>query len=419
MNGLNQTMDTAMETSTSQRRRFWAVLVCFVLSLFFFLFQGGKLASVVFVVVSVLCLYLLLGRWSGVSKTKGERAILNADTGSIVGAGTQLAVRISVQIPGFWPVPYVFVKDRLIRKDGEELAFETSVIPDWRRRGELSYRTVPLRRGVYRFGSTECATEDIFGLFQHKGVMELGFSFRVLPRMVSISHWSILQRMVHGLQSHSASTRAYREMTQINGVREYNYGDRLSRIHWNATAKTGMLKSKEFERESLPKTVVLLDCSAKSYADPEQFELAVSVAASLVDYFTSKELAVGLMSVGREVVFLEPKRGAGHLHRILQHLTEVEPDGKYGISDVLRERSRHFHQGMFLSLVTPQHDVGLHQSMVWIDQRQMNPCHLWISPQATEAARETWRKQLRLNDYLGYAVHQLNDLPALLGGRKA
>jgi uncharacterized protein (DUF58 family) len=415
MNVLNK----EMETSTKQRVRFWAVLSCFVFSLFFFLFQGGKLASLVFVVVSALCLYLLLGRWSGITQSKGARTILGTESNTTVSAGAQLAVQISVQIPGFWPVPYVFVKDRLIRKGGEEYFFESSVIPDWKRHGELSYRTVPLRRGVYYFGQTDCSTEDIFGLFQHRGVMDIPNSFKVLPQMIKLNQWAGLNRMVRGLQSHSSTTRSYREMTQINGVREYNYGDRLSRIHWNATAKTGTLKSKEFERESLPRTILLLDRNMKSYPNPEDFELAVSITASLADYFHSRDLAVGLLSVGKDTVYIDAKRGRGQFQKILDHLIETEADGKFPLIEVLKDRSRYFQSGMFINIISPLYENGLQQSLLWIEQRQMNPCHLWVAPHASESARDQWKKQLRLNNYLGYSIKQLQDLPKVLGGNGA
>ncbi len=149
--------------------------------------------------------------------------------------------------------------------------FEASLVPDWKRRGELEYTTPPLRRGFYHFAGTECSTEDVFGLFQHKAALELPYSVAVLPQTVAIKEWKQLHQLLNGTSHHSASTRAYRETTQLNGVREYIYGDRLSRIHWNATAKTGTWKSKEFERESLPKTVFLLDRAQSSYMNGEIF----------------------------------------------------------------------------------------------------------------------------------------------------
>lgn len=398
--------------------RFWGIAAMFLLSLLFLLFQGGKLAFMVFIIVAMLSLYFLLSRWSGIAKTKGVRSLLNAEHEAVVEAGTSLAVKIQVQIPGVWPIPYVSVKDRLVRKGGEEHVFETFLIPDWRRRGEVSYRTPPLRRGYYHFANTDCATEDVFGLFEHKGRLELPYTFGVLPQKIHIREWKQLHHLFRGVHYHSATTRSHRETTQINGVREYIYGDRLSRIHWNATAKTGTWKSKEFERESLPKTVILLDRNMRAYRSKEHFELAVSIAASLLDYGASRDLALGLLSVGKDSKYFEPKLSASYQKVIGNHLIDVEPDGQYTIIEVLKDRSRLFTPGVFFTIISPQNGEAMQQALAWIEQRQMNPCHIWVSSGIPAAEQERWKKQVQTTGMMGYSVSSLDELAVALGGRK-
>jgi len=397
--------------------RFWGIFSLFAFSLLFLLFQGGKLAFMVFIIVAALCLYLALSRWSGISKTEGSRSLLNSEHEAVVEAGTSLAVKIDVHIPGLWPIPYVSIKDRLVRRGGEEHVFETFLIPDWKRRGEVSYRTPPLRRGYYHFGDTDCATEDIFGLFQHRGRLEMPHTFGVLPQKTHIRDWKQLHQLFRGMHHHSATTRSHRETTQINGVREYIYGDRLSRIHWNATAKTGTWKSKEFERESLPKTVILLDRNIRAYRSKEHFELAVSVVASLIDYGASRDLALGLLSVGKNSKYFEPKLSASHQKTIMNHLIDVEPDGQHALIDVLRDRARLFMPGVFFTIVSPQYGETMIQSLSWIEQRQMNPCHMWVASDVPSADLERWKRQLQTTGTMGYAVASLDELALALGGR--
>lgn len=397
--------------------RFWGIALLFAFSLLFLLFQGGKLAFMVFIIVAVLCLYLGLSRWSGISKTVGGRTLLNAEHEAVLEAGTSLAVQIQVQVPGFWPIPYVSIQDRLVRRGGEEHVFETFLIPDWKRRGEVSYRTPPLRRGYYHFGVTDCATEDVFGLFRHKGRLELPHTFGVLPQKVHIRDWKQLHQLFRGMHHHSATTRSQRETTQINGVREYIYGDRLSRIHWNATAKTGTWKSKEFERESLPKTIILLDRNMRAYRSKEHFELAVSVAASLIDYAGSRDLAVGLLSVGKDSKYYEPRLSANYQKIMINHLIDVESDGQYSLMDVLRDRSKLFVPGVFFTVISPQYGEAMKQSLSWIEQRQMNPCHFWISTDVSATDEERWKKHMQTTGMMGYAVSSLDELALALGGR--
>lgn len=445
-------MNRTWEQRLEERRLpipFWYVLISFVCCLLFVIFQGGKLATMLFVTVTVLCVYLLLGRWSGIKKTVGERKFIDHEQEVRISAGDSLPVRIQVQVPGFWPIPYIVVRDRLIRQNGEEQQYEGSLTLDWKRRGEMDYVTAPLRRGLYRFGQTECVTEDIFGLFQHLGELQLPRIVTVHPKTVPIPEWKQFHIMLKGKQAHTTTTRAQRETTQINGVREYIYGDKLSRVHWNATAKAGTWKSKEFERESLPKTIIVLDRSDRNYADEEQFELAVSVTASLFQYGAAKKLALGLLSVGADYVYIEPKQGAQHLQQVLGHLTAADADGFHPVQQVLQNRSLQWTPGTFFVLVSPQKGSAMMKSLNWLDQHQMNPCHIWIqggggkfggaaaaepitetekrpvrsaAPVGTAPAaelREDWVKLVLARGYMAYGIAKLSDLPSALGGGKA
>ncbi|WP_248926800.1 DUF58 domain-containing protein [Paenibacillus hamazuiensis] len=395
--------------------KIWAVGGSFIGSLCFLLFQGGKLALMLFVVVSILSVYLLLGKWSGIKKTTGTRQIMNFDHEATIEAGTSVSVQMQLHIPGVWPIPYVFVKERLFHRNGQEFPFEFTLIPDWKRRGSFEYKTPPLRRGFYTFGTTECVTEDIFGLFEHTGYLQVPHSLSVLPQTVPIREWHQFHQMMKGTNHHSSTTRAVRETTQINGVREYIYGDRISRIHWNATAKTGTWKSKEFERESLPKTYVVLDRHGKSYAGEDHFELAVSVAASLFQYGASRSFALGLISVGAATAYYEPKPGQLQQKEVMQHLIGVEADGTHPLRRVLKEHVQSLVPGSFIAVISPVEGEAALQLMSWLKQLQLNPCHIMVTGKPER--KELWLKTLRANGFMGYAIGSLAELPVVLGGR--
>ncbi len=396
--------------------RFWGVYVCWFCSLLFLLFQGGRLSFMLFVIITFLSVYLISGQWSGILNIAGVRSLINVDPLTELKAGTPIMVQFELRIPGYWPIPYVLVKDRLIRKNGGELNFEISFVPDWRRRGVVKYQTRPLSRGLYHFAPTRCSTEDIFGLFRHSSLLSAPYSFSVAPQTVPIRNWHQFHQLYKGHHYHSTSTtRAMRETTQINGVREYIYGDRISRIHWNATARTGNWKSKEFERESLPKTMIMLDRNRDAYRTPEQFELAVSIAASLIQYAIGQDQAVGLLSVGASSIYFEPRRHAEHQKSLTRHMIEVEPDGAYPLLSILKDRARYFAQGCFFVMISPQTDESAMQALHWIYHRQMNPCHI-LASEGKSSRDEQWMKLLENRGYLGYAVPVLQQLPKVLEG---
>nr|WP_243734913.1 DUF58 domain-containing protein [Paenibacillus turpanensis] len=274
------------------------------------------------------------------------------------------------------------------------------------------YVTPQLERGYYTFGETICSTEDIFGFFEHRGTIRLPLSFSVLPKTVPIREWTQFRHLSKGNQNHSASTRHTSETTQINGVREYHYGDRLSRVHWNATARTGTWKSKEFEREALPRIVVILDREAASYESPEQFELAVSIAASLLQFAEQKQLAAGLLSTGRNSVFFEPGLGRAKLSEMMHHLIGVQADGAHDLIHVADNRSRQLSSGTVLAVVSPNTGASMLKVMGWMQTRQMTPCHFLVGGNG----KGDWSTVLRSKGVPLYAVHELGGLSSVLGG---
>ncbi|HUC93245.1 MAG TPA: DUF58 domain-containing protein [Paenibacillus sp.] len=384
----------------------------------FLLFQGGKTSFMLFVILNVLIVYLVMGKWSGIGFVKGTRQLSGTGGANdgVLAAGSRLDVKIDLKIPGFWPLPYVLVHDRLERRGAQSMQFEVSFIPDIRRQGRVEYSTPPLQRGRYTYLETECVTRDIFGLFEHTGRFDSPSSFTVLPQTVPIRTWSELQRGLKGPYSHAASARAAKETTQINGVREYLYGDRLSRVHWNATAKTGEWKSKEFERESVPRTVVVLDRCGSAYAKPDQFELAVSVTASLLEHGLRRETAMGLVSVGATADGFQPRATAEQRKLVLNHLVDVAADGSAGLYRSLRQASVLLAPGSFVVLVTPHVGEEVASAMQWLERKGMTPSLIHLPAGDGAVPDGGWHKQLRARGWQTYNVGRLQDLPGVLEG---
>ena len=67
----------------------------------------------------------------------------------------------------------------------------------------------------------------------------------------------------------------------FHGLREYVPGDELRHVHWRSSAKASKLQIRQYHDTRRSHLTVVLDASADSYADPEDFETAVSAAASI------------------------------------------------------------------------------------------------------------------------------------------
>ncbi|MFB4330780.1 DUF58 domain-containing protein [Paenibacillus sp. CR_12] len=398
--------------------RLAAVLAVWCLCLLYVLFQGGKTSLMLFSMVSLLTVYLIGAGFGGVNRVKAHRVVLGGTErgGEQLHAGEQVRVKLEVHVPGLLPMPYMIVREVLQRHNGDSWSFEDSVIPNLRGAGKLVFQTPPLERGRYVFSKTECISEDIFGLMEHKGRIEVQTDFRVLPRTIYIPKWqrNIRNSRLGGTQTTVSASR--RETTQINGVRDYVYGDRISRIHWNATAKTGSWKSKEFEHESFPRTMIVLDCAADGYDNAQQFELAVSAAASLIEYGAKEHAGTGLFTAAQETQMFAPADHAGERMRMIQHLVDVDYNRKSKLIASLEKSYRHFPKGALFLLISPMSGKEASEIMRWVETRGMNPCFLQIAPSKETTKRDESISLLQSRGISSYSVASLDELPAALGG---
>lgn len=416
-----------MLTAKAMKTRWQLIGFLYIGSLLYLLFQGGKASFMLFCIFTVLLFYLLLGRWSGIGGVEGVRRLSSHHPGmeQHLMAGSKLDVHITVQIPGIWPIPYVLVRDVLIRQNGGSIPFEASFVPSYRREGEVEYTTPPLERGVYHFSHTECSTCDIFGLFEHSGVFKSSEPVYVYPRTVAIRSWQQLKRGAKGPYSTTAAQMSAKETTQINGVREYIYGDKLSRIHWNATARTGEWKSKEFERESLPRTIFLLDRYAGAYDRQEQFELAVSVVASMLDFGFRRSTATGIISVGDINEGFAPNASRNQRQLILNHLVSVQPDGNTPLYRALRQSASLVQSGSFVVIVSPQTGEEVVLAMEWLKRKGVIPVLIHLKGvgddryRAVSGKNKEWLQMLQRSGFIVHMIDELHELPASLEGASA
>jgi uncharacterized protein (DUF58 family) len=112
------------------------------------------------------------------------------------------------------------------------------------------------------------------------------------------------------------------------GTREYRQGDALKHIHWRSWARTGKPVVMEFQEEYFSRIAILLDTflPKKPRAEEEEaFESAVSVVASIADYFSRSEYVVDIFAAGPDIYEVSAGRSLAYLENILDVLACLEP----------------------------------------------------------------------------------------------
>lgn len=139
--------------------------------------------------------------------------------------------------------------------------------------------TVPTnRRGVVRVGPVRTVRADPIGLLRREYTWTAFLELFVHPATISIPATST--GLIRDLEGNPTRDLTDSDVS-FHALREYAPGDDRRHIHWKSTARTGQLMVRQFEETRRSHLVIALSLASSDYHSEEEFELAVSVAASL------------------------------------------------------------------------------------------------------------------------------------------
>jgi uncharacterized protein (DUF58 family) len=160
------------------------------------------------------------------------------------------------------------------------------------------------RRGLFRVGPMVVEASDPFGLVRRFRVDSEVRFLTVVPRAVPIGEgWPLGHRPIHEVPRRRSP---FEDPARFLGVRDYRHGDSLRRIHWRATARSGVLQVKLFEPAVLEGVLLAVEMGRHAFPRKEKeeegsdpaVELAVTAAASVAEFVLAAGQSVGLLSNG-------------------------------------------------------------------------------------------------------------------------
>ncbi|MET0303197.1 MAG: DUF58 domain-containing protein [Microbacteriaceae bacterium] len=134
------------------------------------------------------------------------------------------------------------------------------------------------RRGVITVGPMTISRGDPVGVLRREISWPEVQSIYVHPVTVQIPSTSA--GLVRDLEGTPTSDIVDSDLS-FHAIRDYAAGDSQRHIHWKSTAKTGKLMVRQYEETRRSRIALLLDLDEAEYASEDEFELAVSAAASL------------------------------------------------------------------------------------------------------------------------------------------
>ncbi|WP_053387162.1 DUF58 domain-containing protein [Leucobacter japonicus] len=133
-------------------------------------------------------------------------------------------------------------------------------------------------RGVIEVGPLTLARRDPLGLVRREITWRDRHLVHVHPVTAMLPPGSA--GLVRDLEG-AASRRLTDSDLSFHAVREYVRGDAMRHVHWKSTAKTGTLMVRQYEESQTARAAILFDAVRSEYASDDEFELGVSIAASL------------------------------------------------------------------------------------------------------------------------------------------
>jgi uncharacterized protein (DUF58 family) len=308
------------------------------------LFVGAILGApgLIAVGVVVALVWVLRSLWSryGLRDVSYERRL----TASRALVGERIPIELTVRNRKILPLPWLEVED-FVSEDAtfadhkleasEQAGYailRTTWTLGWFQRVTRRINIVAERRGIYDFGTVKLHVADLFAPEKVDNEHVDRQRYRVVPRHVPV-------RADVPISELPGSTKVQRGLFEdaalFAGVRPYQPGDPLRRIHWKATARLGRPVSRRFDPVNERDVVIALDVQTLSgpfwmmHYDDDLIESLCVAAMSLSRGLIASGIACGLsvnayasLSEARSV-YVAPSSARSQIELVADQLADV------------------------------------------------------------------------------------------------
>lgn len=221
-------------------------------------------------------------------------------------------------------------------------------------------------RGEFTLGPVQVASGDPFGLFRRQRKLEIGGKVLVYPAITWLQSFGRLPGELPG--GNVQTERTPFSTPNAAGIRDYQSGDAMNRIHWLSTIRLGRLMVKEFDLDPISDVWLVIDLDDQVQVGTGQdatVEWSVSVTASLASYFSRQDRQLGLVTQ-RHVLPVD--RGERQLYKVLDLLAVVKSDSSTPLEELLLANENLFRRGATVIVVTSS-----------TDERWLGMCNLLLA----------------------------------------
>ncbi|WP_221798396.1 DUF58 domain-containing protein [Oceanobacter mangrovi] len=186
------------------------------------------------------------------------------------------------------------------------------------------------QRGEFTVSQVRVGCSWPFGLKTHYRIIDIEPAvIRVYPERFRIRQLPDFASQMDDIHEHQFASQQFAEH-EYAGLREHRHGDPLRKIHWAASARYQQLMVKEFDSYADAEFLLVLDTQPASNlgeAPRCSFELAVSIAASLMQWAQHHHMPMRLIAGGSRPIDCSVASHSGGTSDYMAALTAVQADG--------------------------------------------------------------------------------------------
>jgi uncharacterized protein (DUF58 family) len=192
---------------------------------------------------------------------------------------------------------------------------------------DIGFTVEARARGRYRVSGPTARTTDPLRLVAGRALALPDQTVTVYPRFWRMAAFDIpLGRRFHPGGIPLSSNIG--ESIEFVGTRDFRQGDPVRSIHFRSWARRGAPVVKEYQEEYFCRIAIVLDTFLPERAtqkDRERFEAAISLTASVADFFSRSENVVDVLAAGPDLYEVSAGRSLAYLENILDVLACLDP----------------------------------------------------------------------------------------------
>ncbi|WP_222860245.1 DUF58 domain-containing protein [Bacillus massilioanorexius] len=331
------------------------MLILLIVILFVFsMFQGGFVSWFLFYSFLPFVVYAVLLKLYPLKNIEVSRRFNRKE----YKMGDSIIVEIKIKFPRFFPLLYVVVEDFM----DERLRIQAydynrrMIFPLFQKEVNFTYTIPETVRGEHNFKAVSFKTGDLLGLYEKSVSIECHNRILVFPSYQKINYQQLEAFYEQGQLA--SAVKNHSETSIVSGVRDYTAGDRLSWIHWKATAKKNEIMTKEFEERKSQDVLIVLDQSPS-----DLFEEMVCLAASLAHSILYKGVGVAFVGTANLNQATFVGRGEQQRVKIFYSLAKIEDVGEKSIEDYLYVGKQNIPANTSYILITSQFNKSVLSSV--------------------------------------------------------